>query len=274
MKKFFKWLFILILIAIFGGLALFFMMGIRTANEYEARHPMSSLVEQVETKPDYVPYEYVNPTLYQATIAIEDARFYKHDAVDVKSLLRAAASQVVPFIPRSGGSTIDMQTVKNLYGQYEGSAVWKAGEIVLATRLDKLCTKEEIMSLYVNIINYGNNFHSISEASMGYYGVTPDQLTDAEAILLAGIPQAPEAFNPITNFDAAKRKQKLVLDAMVRNEMISQEQADALYEEDVRPLQIRTYALIEENNASIMSFSKRMTQILPAASALRFALRV
>lgn len=232
MKKLLKWVLSLTVFAALAGTVIFFGMGIYTANEFESRESLSSLVDRAEAMPGYTPYEEVSPMLYQATIAVEDAHFYSHQAVDLKALIRAGLSQIVPWMPKSGGSTIDMQTVKNLYGQYDGTPVWKAGEIVLATRLDKICTKDQILSLYVNIINYGNNFHGIRQAANGYFGVEPWELTDAQATLLAGIPQSPSALNPLVHFDAAKAKQEIVLRAMVRNDIITQEQADAIYEQD------------------------------------------
>lgn len=235
MKKFFKRLFLLLMIVIIAAVVWFFKDGIDKANEFEGRQPLSALVDTVRSNPQYVPYDQVSPTLYQATIAIEDARYYQHGAVDIKALIRAAASQVIPSIPKSGGSTIAMQVVKNLYRQYDGTAVWKAAEIVLAHRLCEMYTKDEILALYVNIINYGDGYHGIDAASHGYYGVEPSQLTQGQATILAGIPQSPGYFQLSDHYDNARAKQKLVLDAMVRNKMIDQAQADAIYQEPNAP---------------------------------------
>lgn len=235
MKKFLKWLLLLILAGAIAAGGWFFIDGVQRADEYEARQSLSSLVEQVRSKPDYVPYDQVASSLYQATIAIEDARYYEHGGVEVRSLLRAAASQVLPFLARSGGSTIAMQVVKNLYQQFDGTPVWKAAEIVLATRLAKQYSKEEILALYVNIINYGSGFHGIHEASYGYYGISPAELSPAQATILAGIPQSPGYYQLSNHYEQAKAKQKLVLDAMVKNQMISQEEANAIYEQPNTP---------------------------------------
>lgn len=267
MKKFFKWLLVLLIAGSLAGITIFFVSGIRTADEFEARESVASLVSRAEASPDYVPYQDVSPMLYQATIAIEDARYYSHDEVDLIALVRAGLSQFLPFFARSGGSTIDMQTVKNLYGQFDGTPVWKAGEIVLAHRLEKICTKDQIISLYVNIINYGNNYHGIAQASMGYFGVLPSQLTDGQATMLAGIPQSPTLYNPVTNYAAARGKQKLVLDVMVRNKMITQEEADAIYAEPVVPIGIYipgTADVLSPASASLRSgdlYSQRLLSL-------------
>lgn len=233
MKKLFKALIILILGCALGAGGWFLYDGVSKANLYEQREPLSSLVENVKSRDNYVPYEQVNPELYEATLAIEDARYFEHGAIDYKAMARALASQVLPFIPKSGGSTISMQVVKNLYGQYDGTVVWKAAEIVLAHRLEQQYSKEEILSIYVNIINYGDDHHGIHEASLGYFGVEPSQLTLAQSTILAGIPQSPSYFQLSDHYDQAKAKQLLVLKAMVRNNMISQEDADATYNEPI-----------------------------------------
>lgn len=233
MKKFLKALFVLILVALISVAGWFLYDGISNANQYESRQPLSTLVEQVKARENYVDYDQVQPALYQATLAIEDARYYDHGAVDFRALARAFVSQFVPFIPKSGGSTISMQVVKNLYGQYDGTAVWKAAEIVLAHRLEQMYSKDEILSIYINIINYGDNHHGIYEAAVGYFGVHPSQLTLPQATILAGIPQSPGYFQLSDHYDQAKAKQQLVLKAMVRNDMLTQQDADLVYEQSI-----------------------------------------
>ncbi len=246
--KFLKRLFLLVLALAVAGTIWFFIDGIQRADEYEAKQSLDTLVNQVLTSSSYVPYDQVNPTLYQATIAIEDARYYDHGAVDLVSLVRATASQVLPFIPPSGGSTIAMQVVKNLYKQYDGTPIWKAAEIVLATRLCERYSKETILSLYVNIINYGDSFQGIGQASQGYYGVTPLNLSAGQATMLAGIPQSPAYFQLSDHYEQAKAKQQLVLNAMVKNKMITQAQADQIDAEPSEPIALRGYASLTLNN--------------------------
>ncbi len=241
MKKFFGGLLVFLIACLIAGLGWFFYIGIETANEFESHQSLESLVETTRAKEDYVPYDQVASSLYQATVAIEDARYYQHGAVDIPALIRAAASQVLPFIPKSGGSTITMQVVKNLYGMYHSSPRWKAAEIVLATRLEKICSKDEILSLYVNIINYGDHYHGINAASNGYFGIAPIELNPAQSTLLAGIPQSPSNFELSTHFEQAKAKQKLVLNAMVKNKMITQEQADEIYAYPCQPTVFSPY---------------------------------
>lgn len=233
MKKILKAMLVLILVALISVGGWFLYDGISSANQFESRQPLSTLVEEVKAKENYVPYDQVQPVLYQATLAIEDARYYDHGAIDIRALIRAFASQFVPFIPKSGGSTISMQVVKNLYGQYDGTPVWKAAEIVLAHRLEQMYSKDEILSIYVNIINYGDNHHGIYDAAVGYFGVLPQDLTLPQATILAGIPQSPGYFQLSDHYDQAKAKQQLVLKAMVRNDLLTQQDADLVYEQSI-----------------------------------------
>ncbi len=236
MKKFLKGLLWLVIVAglCVGGYICW--KGIEKADEYERAASLNSLVEEVRNAQDYVPYDQVSPCLYQATVAVEDARYYEHGAVDWKSLIRAAASQVIPWMPKSGGSTIAMQVVKNLYHQFESSPSWKISEIVLAHRLCQQYSKDEILSIYVNIINYGDDFHGISEAAWGYYQTSPAALSEGQATILAGIPQSPRAYELFENYENARAKQKVVLAAMVRSHMIDQAQSDAIYAQPCQPV--------------------------------------
>lgn len=233
MKKLLKTVLILLLLAALAFAGWFAWTGFHRADAFEAQESLEQKVSQVMSSPEYVPYDQVPQYLYQATIAVEDARYYEHGGLDYKAIVRAMISQVVPWMPKSGGSTIAQQTVKNLYHQYDSNPEWKAAEMVLAVRLEKICSKEEILSLYVNIINYGDNHHGIREASLGYFGIEPSQLSETQATLLAGIPQSPAYYQFSDHFAQAREKQKVVLQAMVRNKMITQEQADAIFEQPV-----------------------------------------
>lgn len=233
MKKLLKTVLFLLVCGALLFAGWFAWTGFRVADQFEASVPLEQKVQQVMESPDYVPYDQVTPFLYQATIAVEDARYYQHGGLDWRAILRAAASQVIPGMAKSGGSTIAQQTVKNLYGQYNAGPRWKAAEMVLALRLEKICTKEQILSLYVNVINYGDNYHGVLKASYGYFGIAPAALSQAQASLLAGIPQSPGYYQLSDHFEQAKEKQKVVLNAMVRNDMISSEQAQSIYQQPV-----------------------------------------
>lgn len=259
MKKFLKRCILLLLLAAiaFGGYLLW--KGVDEADRYERMASLDTLVEEVRNREDYVPYDQVSPYLYEATIAVEDARYYQHGAIDYLSLARAMVSQVVPWMPKSGGSTIAMQVVKNLYHQFESSPSWKISEMVLAHRLCEKYSKEEILSIYVNIINYGDDFHGISQAAYGYYQISPAQLSQGQATILAGIPQSPVSYALFENFENARAKQQVVLAAMVRNHMIDSAQADEIFAQPCEPVRYELTGMNAGMNLISFRLPQRMT---------------
>ncbi|MCF0259636.1 MAG: transglycosylase domain-containing protein [Erysipelotrichaceae bacterium] len=229
MKKILKWILILLIAAGAFVCGAFLFRGWRDSKTVEQSAPLEQICQTVMSSENYVPYDQLPKDLVNATIAVEDARYYTHGAVDFFSAARAVASQVLPYLQKSGGSTIAQQTVKNLYQYYSGGLEWKGAELFLAIKLEKLYTKDEILALYVNIINYGDDYTGIREAANGYFQCAPIQLNMEECTLLAGIPQSPANMQLSNHFDAAKAKQKIVLEAMVRSEYITQQQADEIY---------------------------------------------
>lgn len=222
-------LILIVLICVIGFLSFIVYNGYQDYRVYEDSVPISSLVEKVRSSQDYVPYEELPDYLLQATVAAEDKRFYQHGGIDFISLARAVASQFISSLATSGGSTITQQTAKNLYGQYSTNVRWKLMEFFFANKLESLYTKEEILTIYVNIINYGGNNQGILEASLNYYGVYPSQLGLGECSLLAGIPQSPANYELYNHYDNAKTRQQYVLDSMVKAGYITQEEADNAY---------------------------------------------
>lgn len=232
-KKFFRFILLSALIFMFAAGAFYYFYSKQQVQELTASKDLNTLFTEVQHRPDFVPGDQIPQFLKEATVALEDARYYEHDGLDLIGLVRAGISQVIPIFDKSGGSTITQQVIKNLYGEFDGGIAWKGTEMLLALELDKNFSKDEILAVYLNIINYGDNYNGIGQASAGYFACTPLQLNEAESSLLAGIPQSPTNFALSTNFAAAKNKQKVVLDAMVRHHMVTQEQADQIYAEPI-----------------------------------------
>lgn len=230
MKRFFQFIFAILFICILfcAGIALY---GYKEYRDYSSTASLESLVEQVEAQDDFVEYSDLPNTLVRATVSIEDRRFFEHNGVDYKGLARALVSQVNENLVKSGGSTITQQVAKNLYGMYDSSFQWKTAEYFFAKELEGRYSKSEIFALYVNIINYGDNHTGIYEASYGYFGVAPDELTDAQCTMLAGIPQSPSTYQLTSaeNVQKAKKRQKLVLEAMMDKKYLNQSQVDEIY---------------------------------------------
>lgn len=220
---------VLVMICIIGLFSFIMYNGYKDYRSYEDVVPIASLMEKVKAKQEYVPHEDLPEYLLKATVAAEDKRFYKHGGVDLISLVRAVASQFNFQLAKSGGSTITQQLAKNLYGQYSTNVRWKLMEFFFANKLESLYTKEEILTAYVNVINYGGNNQGIYEACKNYYGVYPNQLGLGECSLLAGIPQSPANYDLYYHYENAKTRQQYVLDSMVKAGYITQEEADNAY---------------------------------------------
>ena len=180
---------------------------------YEARSPTGARSERID--PAALP-----PALVDATIAAEDARFFRHPGVDPLALVRAAWRNVRAGRLAQGASTITQQVAKLLLARLEEPSRSrgiraKLREAVVALRLEHRLTKREILALYFNLAPYGNQFVGAERASRGYFGCTAASLTPAQAAFLAGLPQRPTGFNPYRSYRAAARRQRLVLARMV-----------------------------------------------------------
>jgi len=166
----------------------------------------------------------VPKVVIQAFVAAEDARFYQHKGFDLQSITRAFYKNIEAGRIVQGGSTITQQVAKSLYLSSERKYMRKIKEAVLAYKIDKYLTKDEIMSLYLNHIYLGHGTYGIEAASHGYFGKSAKYLTLPEAALLAGLPKAPSSYSPFINFDKARQRQAYVLDRMVEDEYITQEE--------------------------------------------------
>ena len=169
-------------------------------------------------------YNEIPPVVVNAVIATEDARFYEHFGIDPVGIVRAMYIGLKQKGFSQGGSTITQQVAKNFFLTPEKSISRKAKEIILAIRMEKELTKEEIMTLYLNMINFGSRAYGVAAASYTFFGKTPEQLTIDEAALLAGLPNAPSAYNPISHPERARTRRDWVLGRMLDQSYITQSQ--------------------------------------------------
>lgn len=158
-----------------------------------------------------VPIERIPRVLVLSVLAAEDADFYRHEGFDYAGLFRAVARGILSGGRFRGTSTITQQLVKNMLLTSERSLARKIRELILAYRLEQEFTKEEILELYLNHINFGHGRYGVQEAARYYFGKDVSELTLAEASMLAGIPQSPTHLSPRTHPEAARRRQEFVL---------------------------------------------------------------
>lgn len=162
-----------------------------------------------------VPLSKMPGMLIDAFVAAEDARFYKHEGVDFFSMVRAFLKNIEAGTIIQGGSTITQQVAKSFFLSSEKSYSRKAREAILAYRIDKALTKEEILFLYLNQIYLGHGAYGVEAAAENYFGKSVSELSLAECSLLAGLPQAPSRYSPFLHAEQARQRQIYVLNRMI-----------------------------------------------------------
>jgi 1A family penicillin-binding protein len=186
-----------------------------------------------------VPLEEVPWALKAATVATEDAHFYENPGIDLRGIVRAFWLNLDGEV-RSGGSTITQQLVRNVLlspdERNEQSYERKLREAILAFQLSRQFSKDQILSFYLNEIYYGNMAYGIEAAAQNYFGKHARELNLAESALLAGLVQSPTHLNPLTASEAAKERQRVVLQSMLKHGYIDQQQADMAY---ATPIKLR-----------------------------------
>lgn len=171
--------------------------------------------------------------LRNAVIAAEDKRFYQHWGVDVWGVARAVVGNIVAGGVQSGASTITQQVAKNFYLSSEKTFTRKFNEALLAYKIEQSLSKDKILELYFNQIYLGQRAYGFASAAQIYFNKDVKELTLAEAAMLAGLPKAPSAYNPIVNPERAKLRQKYILNNMLEEKMITLQQRDQALNEEL-----------------------------------------
>lgn len=165
----------------------------------------------------------------QAIVAVEDSRFYSNHGIDIPSMAHFTWGYLTTGSTTDAGATITEQLVKILYVQQPHTIGGKLEMLGLALKMDQAYSKPQILEMYLNAIYYGHQAYGIAQASETYFHVAPDQLTWGEASLLAGLPQAPTAYDPFKHFDLARARQSHVLARLVATGALTPAQAAAAY---------------------------------------------
>ncbi|WP_276945780.1 transglycosylase domain-containing protein [Dialister micraerophilus] len=182
-------------------------------------------IEKYKQNENFVPSNEIPDLLKKGVVATEDRRFYEHGAIDIIGLTRALITNYKANRTLEGGSTISQQTAKNIFLSHERTITRKIEELFLAMQLEKSYTKDEILTLYLNTIYFGHGTYGIKDAAQTYFGKKPSELNLAECAMLAGLPQAPTAYDPINNPDDGKRRMMTVLTLMTQEGYITTEDA-------------------------------------------------
>lgn len=252
LKKLFKYILFFCILVVIGGIAIFLYaklspkLPINSANSfylYDNEHKLYS-----GTNDEWVKLKDISPYLVNATISIEDKNFYKHHGFDYLRIIKAMATNIINMKTLQGASTITQQYAKNLFLDFDKNWNRKIEEAFLTVRLEVHYSKDEILEGYLNTINYGGIF-GIENASHYYFNKSSKDLTLAEASMLAGIPKSPSNYSPTQNPEAAKKRQKLILNSMVENNYIKEKEAKEAYETEL------VYeATANKDNSSILMY--------------------
>jgi penicillin-binding protein 1A len=176
-----------------------------------------------EERRSFTPVREIPKVMQDAVLAAEDARFFQHSGVDYKGMVRAGLAQFAEARSQ-GASTITMQVARNFYLSTEKTFTRKIYEVLLSFKIESLLTKEQILEVYMNQIFLGQRAYGFAAASEIYFGKPLKDITVAEAAMLAGLPKAPSAFNPITNPRRATVRQLHIIDRMLENGFITEAQ--------------------------------------------------
>ena len=228
---------ILLIVAIAMAVAFPNLPDISDLSDYRPKLPLRVfsaegvlIGEFGEERRSLTPIREIPKVMIDAVLAIEDARFFQHGGVDYKGVLRAALANLGQ-LKSQGASTITMQVARNVYLSTEKTYTRKIYEVLLTFKLEHLLTKNQILEIYMNQIFLGNRAYGFAAASEAYFGKRLKDLSIAEAAMLAGLPKAPSAYNPIRNPKRARSRQLHIIERMQENEFITPAQAEAAKQE-------------------------------------------
>ena len=197
---------------------------------------------------NWVSIKEISPNLINATISIEDKHFYNHVGFHYLRIMKAMTVNIKNMKNLEGASTITQQLAKNLFLDFDKTWERKIEEAWLTIKLESNFTKNEILEGYLNTINYGGVF-GIENASIYYFGKSAKDLNLAEASILAGIPKSPSYYSPITNYNNAKMRQKIILNAMVNNKFINESEKEKAISE-----KLNIVGKYEKNNSNTLMY--------------------
>lgn len=187
---------------------------------------MEEVINPLREDSNWVKLADIPKNMQNALIAIEDHKFYEHDGISPEGILRAILANISKGEVEQGGSTLTQQFVKNTFLTHEQTMERKIEEAILSVVLEDKYSKEEILEMYLNTTYFGAGATGIHQASKVYFGKHISRLTLEEAAVLAALPYAPSALNPLEHPIECKQRQMLVLNAMVKYGFITQDAAD------------------------------------------------
>lgn len=192
-------------------------------NDSKKEISITQAVQNIRADEEFVKFDELPQFYIDAVISVEDRRFFKHNGISVKSIIRAALYDIKTKSLEQGGSTITQQLAKNVWFSQEKKIERKFAEVWAAFDLERALSKNEIFELYVNTIYFGSDYYGIGEAARGYFDKEPSELSDYECAMLAGLPNAPSVYSLDESPELAKQRMGQVLDSMRANGKLTEE---------------------------------------------------
>lgn len=225
--------FIVVIIGLYTYAFLSPKLELKNAGQYYIYDKDDNLVYQGSRSSKWANLEDINYNLINAVISVEDKNFYKHNGFDYLRIAKAMYQNIKNGKITQGASTISQQYVKNIYLDFDATWKRKIEEAFLTLELEVHYDKDEILEGYLNTINYGQGNFGVANASRYYFNKEPIDLTLEEALILAGIPNSPAYYNPVSNYDLSIKRAKMVGKSMVQNGYITEDTYNNLFKEKI-----------------------------------------
>ena len=214
---------ILTIVILIGALCVKGYMDYREALNEKSVEEMAAEIESID---NYTTIDELPQTYIDAVLAVEDKRFYSHPGFDPIATCRALVNDIRAGSYVEGGSTITQQLAKNQYFTQDKKIIRKISELFMAFKIESVLDKDTIFELYVNSIFFGNGYYCVADASWGYFGKPPSEMNFDECTLLAGIPNAPTNYNPVTNPELARERQAQVIEKMKKAGYLEEDESN------------------------------------------------
>lgn len=208
-------------------------LEIKSANNISLYDLNGNMYFQGSGTNEWVSLNNISENVINATISTEDKNFYNHFGFDFLRIIKAGYTNILAGKTKQGASTISQQYVKNLFLDFDKTWERKWNELWLTLNVETHYSKEEILEGYLNTINYGHGMYGIENAADYYFNKSAKELTLAESSLLVGIPKSPSNYSPLINYNLAKKRQKIILNGMVKNGYITEQEMNSAYNEEL-----------------------------------------
>lgn len=254
-KRFVKLLFILFLFGIISIIGLYTYayfspkLDIKNANQFYIYDDQDNIIYQGSGNNNWVSLNEISPYLIDAIIATEDKNFYEHHGFDYLRIIKAMYTNLKSGSIVQGASTISQQYTKNMYLEFDKTWSRKLEEALLTIRLETQYSKDEILEGYLNTINFGQGNYGVENASNFYFNKSAKDLNLEESIILAGIPKAPNKYNPVTDYESSIERANIIAKVMLNNEVISNNEYNKLFNNN-----INIYGKVSENESNMLMY--------------------